>query len=147
LLVIVYLIFVCVFITAAAAAATAVTATAPPNPTNTAGKSLKALIEEGQSIPTIRKLDLSEDLTEDEQAIIRARVRIQQLQYAEYERKENQKKVHMIWDVHPNVTEEEALKALEECQGDEDEAIANLTSWTYIRNLRLQIAKAKSTIT
>lgn len=97
-------------------------------------KSLSELIAAGQSIPTVRKLNFDTDgLTDEEQAIIRARVRIQQLQFAEYERKENQKKVEMIWEVHPHVTEEEALKALEECSYDEVRIMINAaTSCIYI---------------
>jgi hypothetical protein len=66
---------------------------------------------------------------------------LQQLQFADYERRENHKKVKMIWEVHPHLTEEEALRALKECSNDEDEAISQLTDWSWLHQLRHKIAK------
>eukprot|EP01122_Echinamoeba_exundans_P010684 TRINITY_DN4054_c0_g1_i2.p1 TRINITY_DN4054_c0_g1~~TRINITY_DN4054_c0_g1_i2.p1 ORF type:complete len:711 (-),score=177.41 TRINITY_DN4054_c0_g1_i2:1487-3619(-) len=87
---------------------------------------------------------IPDGLSELKQEIINLRVRLQQLQFAEYERRENQKKVKLIWEVHPHVTEEEALRALKECSNDEDEAISQLTDWSWLHQLRHKIAKEKT---
>jgi hypothetical protein len=68
-------------------------------------QSLRDLIAAGENIPTVRKQNFFvEGLSDMEQQIINERVKLQQMQYAEYERRETARKIRIIWEVHPSIT-------------------------------------------
>ncbi|KAL4451372.1 hypothetical protein ABPG77_009444 [Micractinium sp. CCAP 211/92] len=67
-------------------------------------------------------------LTEEEQRIIQQRVALQRRMFEEYERRERKRKVAELQEVCPDLGEEEAEKALELCDGREEDAAAQLVS-------------------
>jgi len=110
-------------------------------------KSLHQLIEEGTRIETVQKQDVrNEEVTQKEQEIIEKRIKHQQIQYKEFEKRINSKKLKTIKQVHEYVTDEEALMVLDECGGDEEEAISLLTDLQHLIHTRHQIAKQYSTM-
>jgi hypothetical protein len=110
-------------------------------------KSLHQIIEEGTRIETVQKQDVrNEEVTQKEQEIIEKRIKHQQIQYKEFEKRINSKKLKAIKQVHEYVTDEEALMVLDECGGDEEEAISLLTDLQHLIHTRHQIAKQYSTM-
>ncbi|PRW21070.1 Transforming growth factor beta regulator 1 [Chlorella sorokiniana] len=109
-----------------------------------AGSLRKMFVQGTEAIQTKRTDNLFQSLeertlTEDEQRIIEQRVALQRKMFEEYERRERKRKVVELQDVCPDISEEEAEKALELCDGREDEAAAQLVSDAGFR-LRVQAA-------
>lgn len=71
-------------------------------------------------IATVRKDDVfASEVTKEEQDIIRQRVDHQRKALQEYERRMRSGKIKKIHQIHPYVTEEEAIQTLIECNEDE----------------------------
>jgi len=93
-------------------------------------------------IATVRKDDVfASEVTKEEQDIIRQRVDQQRKALQEYERRMRSGKIKKIHQVHPYVTEEEAIQTLIECNEDEEESIVFLTDWFNLQSIRKTIAK------
>ncbi|KDD74124.1 hypothetical protein H632_c1550p0, partial [Helicosporidium sp. ATCC 50920] len=67
-------------------------------------------------------------LTDREQDIIQQRIALQRRMFEEYEKRERQRKSKDLQEVCPDLTEEEAHKALEYCSDREEEAATELIS-------------------
>ena len=67
-------------------------------------------------------------LTEEEQAVIDARVALQRKMFEEYEKREHKRKIIELREVCPDISEEEAEKALEMCNNNEEESASRLVS-------------------
>ncbi|KAI7864877.1 hypothetical protein BDF14DRAFT_1829766 [Spinellus fusiger] len=94
-----------------------------------------------QNIETVRKQNFfSEEVTEEEQNIIAQRVALQQRQFAEYERREKNRKSSKILQIFDYVNEEEIEEILQDCSQDEDEAIYRLTKPEYLMEIRKAVA-------
>ncbi|KAK9803111.1 hypothetical protein WJX73_005483 [Symbiochloris irregularis] len=107
------------------------------------------MFSEGTKAITTHKVDNlfehmeSSELSEELQNVIQQRVQLQRKMLEEYEKRETKRKVAEIRDVCPDVTEEEAGKALEMCNGKEDEAAAQLASGeSFRRRVRAAIGQA-----
>ncbi|KAI8102867.1 hypothetical protein M9434_005659 [Picochlorum sp. BPE23] len=96
--------------------------------------SLKEMFQEGMSTIAIhRKENVFQDLdkrtlTEEEQAVIQRRVEHQRKMYELFEKKERERKIQELKEVCPDISDEEASRALELCQGDEEQAATRLVS-------------------
>lgn len=81
---------------------------------------LNDFVERNNSIATVRKENVFVDgVTVDEQKIIDQRVKLQQKQFEFFEQREKQQKYSWIKRMHPYITMDEALAALDLCSGDE----------------------------
>ena len=81
---------------------------------------LNDFVERNNSIATVRKENVFVDgVTVDEQKIIDQRVKLQQKQFEFFEQREKQQKYSWIKRMHPYITMDEALAALDICSGDE----------------------------
>ncbi|CAI2184901.1 837_t:CDS:10 [Funneliformis geosporum] len=97
---------------------------------------------ESEEIETIRKTSLfAQDVTESEQDIIDKRVALQQRQYAEFERRERERKSQKIRAVFEFVSDEEIEEALKDCENDEEEVIVRMTQPRYLIEIRKTIAE------
>ncbi|CAG8573580.1 6630_t:CDS:10 [Ambispora gerdemannii] len=97
---------------------------------------------EGEGIETIRKPSLfSSQVTETEQDIIDKRVALQQRQYAEFERREFERKSRKIRAVFEFLSDEEIKEALQDCDNDEEEVIVRMTQPGYLVYTRKTIAQ------
>ncbi|KAK9807622.1 hypothetical protein WJX72_004551 [[Myrmecia] bisecta] len=106
---------------------------AVPEPAQPASDLAKMFQEGTDAIATCRSADLfkqleSRSLTKEEQNIVTQRVALQRKMFQEYEKRERKRKVAEILSFCQDVTEEEALKALEFCNDREDEAAGQLAS-------------------
>lgn len=81
-------------------------------------------------------------LTVEEQAVIDARVALQRKLFEEYEKRERRRKIAEVLEVCPDITEEEAEKALVFCSNNEEEAAAQLVSDPDFKR-RVQLALAQ----
>ncbi|CAJ0921259.1 14915_t:CDS:2 [Entrophospora sp. SA101] len=80
----------------------------------------QTILQESENIQPIRKPNLfAEEITELEQDIIEKRVALQQQQFAEFEKREFQRKAKFINSKLWFATNEEIKEALEGCKGDE----------------------------
>ncbi|GMH41344.1 hypothetical protein BSKO_09254 [Bryopsis sp. KO-2023] len=107
------------------------------------GKCLATVFEEGLSeIKTKRSENIfkqldSRKLTDEESEIIRKRVELQQKMLEAYENRERQRKGNELRMICPDLTNDEAMAALEFCNGREEEAALLLSSDPSFReNLR-----------
>ncbi|CAB4378462.1 hypothetical protein RhiirA5_353860 [Rhizophagus irregularis] len=99
-------------------------------------------MSESEEIETIRKKSLfAQDVTETEQDIIDKRVALQQRQYAEFERRERERKSQKIRAVFEFVSDEEIEEALKDCENDEEEVIVRMTQPRYLIEIRKTIAE------
>ncbi|KAF0384656.1 Homeodomain-like DNA binding domain-containing transcription factor [Gigaspora margarita] len=100
------------------------------------------LLHQSEEIETIRKTSLfAQDVTETEQGIIDKRVALQQRQYAEFERRERERKSQKIRGVFEFVSDEEISEALRDCENDEEEVIVRMTQPRYLIEIRKTIAE------
>ncbi|CAG8780670.1 12179_t:CDS:10, partial [Cetraspora pellucida] len=100
------------------------------------------LLHQSEEIETIRKTSLfAQDVTETEQGIIDKRVALQQRQYAEFERRERERKSLKIRGVFEFVSDEEISEALRDCENDEEEVIVRMTQPRYLIEIRKTIAE------
>lgn len=84
-------------------------------------------------------------LTEEEQAVIDARVALQRKMFEEYEKREHKRKIIELREVCPDISEEEAEKALEMCNNNEEESASRLVSDpSFRRRVVLAVAAAAS---
>lgn len=72
-------------------------------------------------------------LTAEEQAVIDERVAHQRRMFEQFEKREKARKIAELREVCPDITEEEAEKALNLCNGNEEEAAAALVSDPYFK--------------
>ncbi|RMZ52589.1 hypothetical protein APUTEX25_000708, partial [Auxenochlorella protothecoides] len=97
-----------------------------------AGQDLQSLFAEGIACIATQKNDnLFQDLetrtlTTREQDIISQRVALQRRLFEEYEKREMVRKIQELREVCPQISEAAAARALELCNGSEDEAAAEL---------------------
>ncbi|CAG8607895.1 6912_t:CDS:10 [Ambispora leptoticha] len=97
---------------------------------------------ECEGIETVRKPSLfSSQVTETEQDIIDKRVALQQRQYAEFERREFERKSRKIRAVFEFLSDEEIKEALQDCDNDEEEVIVRMTQPGYLVYTRKTIAQ------
>ncbi|KAG9305199.1 hypothetical protein G9A89_010707 [Geosiphon pyriformis] len=97
---------------------------------------------DNEGIGTIRKPSLfSTQVTETEQDIIDKRVALQQRQYAEFERRELERKSTKIRAVFEFVSDEEIKESLKDCENDEEEVIVRMTQPGYLIHIRKMIAQ------
>ncbi|CAH1759471.1 5345_t:CDS:10 [Entrophospora sp. SA101] len=83
----------------------------------------QTILQESENIQPIRKPNLfAEEITELEQDIIEKRVALQQQQFAEFEKREFQRKAKFINSKLWFATNEEIKEALEGCKGDEQDS-------------------------
>ncbi|CAG8648911.1 10394_t:CDS:10 [Acaulospora morrowiae] len=105
------------------------------------------LLQQSEEIETIRKTSLfAQDVTETEQDIIDKRVALQQRQYAEFERRECERKSRKIRGVFEFVSDEEISEALRDCENDEEEVIVRMTQPRYLIEIRKTIAERNSRV-
>ncbi|KAL0035689.1 hypothetical protein WJX79_008812, partial [Trebouxia sp. C0005] len=108
---------------------------------------LARMFREGnKAIGTHKTSDLfkqleSRSLTEDEQTIIQQRLDLQRKMLLAYETREKARKIQDLQQVCPELTEEEAERALNLCNGREDVAAGQIVSDPAFRR-RLQPASA-----
>ncbi|DBB01439.1 hypothetical protein WJX77_003930 [Trebouxia sp. C0004] len=108
---------------------------------------LARMFREGnKAIGTHKTSDLfmqleSRSLTEDEQTIIQQRLDLQRKMLLAYETREKARKIQDLQQVCPELTEEEAQRALDLCNGREDVAAGQIVSDPAFRR-RLQPASA-----
>ncbi|KAL0050522.1 hypothetical protein WJX82_001437 [Trebouxia sp. C0006] len=108
---------------------------------------LARMFREGnKAIGTYKTSDLfkqleSRSLTEDEQTIIQQRLNLQRKMLLAYETREKARKIQDLQQVCPELTEEEAERALNLCNGREDVAAGQIVSDPAFRR-RLQPASA-----
>ncbi|KAL0077084.1 hypothetical protein F4703DRAFT_1961411, partial [Phycomyces blakesleeanus] len=94
-----------------------------------------------QKIETVRKQSFfSEEVTEEERDIIAQRVALQQRKFAEFERREKNRKSVKIRQMFDHVNEEEITEMLQDCNQDEDEVIYRLTKPEYLTEIRKTVA-------
>ncbi|CAG8570618.1 8677_t:CDS:10 [Diversispora eburnea] len=104
-------------------------------------------LQPSEEIETIRKTSLfAQDVTETEQDIIDKRVALQQRQYAEFERRERERKSRKIRGVFEFVSNEEIAEALRDCENDEEEVIVRMTQPRYLIEIRKTIAERNSRV-
>lgn len=82
-------------------------------------------------------------LTDEEQAVIDARVALQRKMFKEYEKREQKRKIIELREVCPDISELEAEKALEMCNNNEEESASRLVSDPSFRR-RVVLAVAAS---
>ncbi|RHZ67009.1 hypothetical protein Glove_303g36 [Diversispora epigaea] len=105
------------------------------------------LLQPSEEIETIRKTSLfAQDVTETEQDIIDKRVALQQRQYAEFERRERERKSRKIRGVFEFVSNDEIAEALRDCENDEEEVIVRMTQPRYLIEIRKTIAERNSRV-
>eukprot|EP00002_Diphylleia_rotans_P002930 TRINITY_DN11920_c0_g1_i1.p1 TRINITY_DN11920_c0_g1~~TRINITY_DN11920_c0_g1_i1.p1 ORF type:complete len:611 (-),score=139.88 TRINITY_DN11920_c0_g1_i1:224-2056(-) len=123
--------------------ASSIEPTEPPK-NDKSDSELKKLLEKDSEISVVRKTDVfKEDVTEEEQSIIRQRTELMQLKFAEFEKREIKMKVRQIREMHPYMREAECIFALKNmCENREEEVIEKLTSQpiTFLHSIRKQIA-------
>ncbi|KAI9033857.1 hypothetical protein CLU79DRAFT_725861 [Phycomyces nitens] len=108
---------------------------------NEAGQESLQSLFENQKIETVRKQSFfSEEVTEEERDIIAQRVALQQRQFAEFERREKNRKSIKIRQMFDHVNDEEITEMLQDCNQDEDEAIYRLTKPEYLTEIRKTVA-------
>ncbi|KAI9025839.1 hypothetical protein CLU79DRAFT_743325 [Phycomyces nitens] len=101
----------------------------------------KLSMEESDQIETVRKENVfGEEVTASEMDIIQQRVALQQRQFAEYERRETNRKSKKIKEMFDYLTPEEIEEMLIDCGHDEDEVIVRLTQNGYLLGIRRVIA-------
>lgn len=97
-------------------------------------QSLQEMFNEGMtSIAVHRKENVFQELdkrtlSKEEEAVIQRRVEHQRKMYELFEKRERQRKIEELKEVCPDLSEEEASRALDLCKGDEEQAAANLVS-------------------
>ncbi|KAK3284326.1 hypothetical protein CYMTET_8016 [Cymbomonas tetramitiformis] len=98
-------------------------------PQNESSEKLETImLRESSKIATIRSANVFDrEITDDEKAIVAARVAFNQKMMALYERREKSRKIEEIRNICADLDEEEAQYALDEYGGSEDRAIAALT--------------------
>ncbi|KAK9839324.1 hypothetical protein WJX81_008143 [Elliptochloris bilobata] len=113
-------------------------------PTDHAGSGLAKMFKEGaDAIGTHKTEDLfkqleTRSLTKTEEEIIQQRVAHQRKMFEEYEKRERRRKVEAVQSVCPDVTDAEAVKALELCNDREDEAAAQMADSAFLRRVRAE---------
>ncbi|KAI8374500.1 uncharacterized protein BYT42DRAFT_576604 [Radiomyces spectabilis] len=101
----------------------------------------KLSMAESEEIEKVRKDNVfGEEVTESEMDIIQKRVALQQRQFAEFERRENDRKSKKIKAIYDYLTSEEIDEMLIDCEHDEDEVIVRLTQNGYLLGIRKIIA-------
>ncbi|KAL1923320.1 uncharacterized protein VTP21DRAFT_8300 [Calcarisporiella thermophila] len=97
--------------------------------------------QEEEEIETIRKERVFHaDLNEQDHEIIQKRIALQQRKFQAFEQREKQRKYRKIKAMFDYLVEEEMDYVLEECDGDEEEAIVKFTGWGYLAEVRRGIA-------
>ena len=97
-------------------------------------QSLQEMFQEGMtSIAVHRKENVFQELdkrtlSKEEEAVIQRRVEHQRKMYELFEKRERQRKIEELKEVCPDLSEEEACRALDYCKGNEEEAAASLVS-------------------
>lgn len=96
-------------------------ATPKENPENNQGEnSLSQIIKQGDEIAKVKKQNVySNDITQDEQKIIDQRVEQQKKQFQIFEEKDRKQKAHSLQKIHPHITHDEAIQAIQLCDSDE----------------------------
>lgn len=79
-----------------------------------------------------------------ERETIEQRIRENLAMFEMYEKSQKRNKLEAIFEVLPHISDEEALKALEICNGDEEESIEKLTDYFTLSRYRVEIAQLKS---
>lgn len=108
----------------------------------TCEEGLAKMFRDGASNIETRKVDARElesrELTAEEQAIIAARVAHQQKMFAAFQKQDLARKVAHVREVHEDISEAAASRALEECDGSEDAAAEALADSLFKH--RVQVA-------
>ncbi len=97
-------------------------------------QSLQEMFQEGMtSIAVHRKENVFQELdkrmlSKEEESVIQRRVEHQRKMYELFEKREQQRKIEELQEVCPDLSEEEACRALQFCKGNEEEAAASLVS-------------------
>ncbi|CAG8460077.1 7919_t:CDS:10 [Paraglomus brasilianum] len=100
------------------------------------------ILLESESIATVRKENLfSSEVTESEQDIIDKRVALQQRHYAEFEKREYERKAKKIRDIFEFLIDDEIKAALSDCENDEEEVIVRMTQNGYLHQLRKKLSE------
>eukprot|EP00824_Muranothrix_gubernata_P008773 TRINITY_DN21317_c0_g1_i4.p1 TRINITY_DN21317_c0_g1~~TRINITY_DN21317_c0_g1_i4.p1 ORF type:complete len:609 (+),score=130.18 TRINITY_DN21317_c0_g1_i4:95-1828(+) len=108
--------------------------------------SLAGMMKATPNIATIRKERVfAGDITEEDQNIIERRVAWMQKQNEEQQRRMRARQVAKIRSMNECVTEQEALRALEKSNGEEDEAAVKVLDSTFLYEIRREIAKEAQT--
>ncbi|KAI8870876.1 hypothetical protein GQ42DRAFT_134232 [Ramicandelaber brevisporus] len=100
------------------------------------------LFEESSKIAVVRRTQVFEksEITEQERDIIQQRVQLQQRRFAEFERREFERKARKIRQMFDYITDEELKEILADCRNDEDDALVSLTQPTYLNGIRKTVA-------
>eukprot|EP01117_Protostelium_nocturnum_P011188 TRINITY_DN4062_c0_g1_i1.p1 TRINITY_DN4062_c0_g1~~TRINITY_DN4062_c0_g1_i1.p1 ORF type:complete len:474 (-),score=194.20 TRINITY_DN4062_c0_g1_i1:27-1448(-) len=94
-----------------------------------------------EDIATVRKSNVfSEEITEEEQKIIDARISQQRKKFKDLERLQFKNQVKQVKMIHPWATREEAMEALQLSKNDEADACSMLTDLFNLSNVRKNIA-------
>ncbi|CAG8481490.1 6832_t:CDS:10 [Paraglomus occultum] len=100
------------------------------------------ILLESESIATVRKENLfSSEVTESEQDIIDKRVALQRRHYAEFEKREYERKAKKIRDIFEFLIDDEIKAALSDCENDEEEVIVRMTQHGYLHQLRKKLSE------
>ncbi|CAO3669593.1 unnamed protein product [Umbelopsis ramanniana] len=98
-------------------------------------------LDDSDNIEKIRKESVfSEEVTESDMEVIQKRVAFQQQRFAQYERREKNRKSSKIRTMFDYVCDEEIDEMLLDCGNDEDEAMFRLTRQDYLTGIRRVIA-------
>lgn len=82
--------------------------------------SLSQIVKQGDEIAKVKKQNaFSNDITQDEQKIIDQRVEQQKKQFQIFEERNRKQKTSWLQKMHPHVTIDEAVQALQMCDSDE----------------------------
>eukprot|EP01119_Soliformovum_irregulare_P007338 TRINITY_DN19741_c0_g1_i1.p1 TRINITY_DN19741_c0_g1~~TRINITY_DN19741_c0_g1_i1.p1 ORF type:complete len:466 (-),score=128.44 TRINITY_DN19741_c0_g1_i1:974-2221(-) len=90
----------------------------------------------------VTKNAIFEELTEEQQAIIKQRVAQHQQKVKDFESRQAEQFTKKIQAIHPHVTTDEANAALKECNGDEQELVIFLTDHFNLQGVRKDVALA-----
>ncbi|KAI8070016.1 hypothetical protein BC940DRAFT_296732 [Gongronella butleri] len=82
----------------------------------------------------------SKEVTESEKDIIQQRVALQQKQFAEFERRDKERKFKKVVSMYDYLSTDELEEMLKDCNNDEEEIVVRLTQNDYLQSIRRAIA-------
>ncbi|KAJ1981082.1 hypothetical protein H4R33_005328 [Dimargaris cristalligena] len=100
------------------------------------------IAEESNQIGTVRKERVFEsEVTESDMDIITKRMALQQRQFAEFERREFNRKARKIRNMYDHLSDEEIKFALEQFRNNEEEVIGQFSCPGYLFSVRKELAR------